>query len=59
MKNSLRNRIINEGIVDTRKYRYCYCVFEAWACIKRIPLEMLGTTAVLTDDNWEIVEKNW
>lgn len=59
MKKSFRNRVVNEGIVDTRRYRYCYCVFATWACIKRIPVEMVGTTAALSDDNWEMVEKNW
>ena len=57
MKKSFRTRIINEGIVDTQRYRYCYREFATWACIKRLPIEMVGTTAELSDDNWEELER--
>ena len=59
MKKSFRNRIINEGMVDTKKYRYCYCAFAEWTCIKRIPIGMVGTTESLCDKNYQILEKNY
>ena len=49
-------RIINEKIVDTRKYRYIYVtdIRESHTWIERIKLEYLGTTRSL--EPWEIVK---
>lgn len=51
MKKEFRSRIENEGIIDTRKYRYIakttWIGLEIW----RIRLDLLDTTAAI--DNWE------
>ena len=58
MKKELRTRIINEGVVDTRNYRYRTIVRSdldyQWLEIVRIRLEHLDTTAAI--DGWETVE---
>ena len=52
----LITRVINEGIVDTQKYRYASRYNNAGGLdIIRIPLDLLETTAALNNDNWEIV----
>ncbi len=58
MKKELRTRIINEGTVDTKNYRYriveCSDLESQWHEIVRIKLEYLDTTAAV--DAWETVE---
>lgn len=58
MKKELRERIIREGIVDTRNYRYiireCYDAHGPRTEIRRLPLSDLDTTAAL--NGWETVE---
>jgi len=49
-------RVIKEGCVDTRKYRYIYEIKDNIASIKRIERCLLGTTAAI--DGWETV-KEW
>lgn len=49
-------KVIREGAVDTRKYRYAYCVEWGYASIRRIERRLLGTTAAI--DGWETV-KEW
>lgn len=44
------NRVISERIVDSTKYRY---IFDG-VMIKRLPIELLDTTAVFT--RWEVVK---
>lgn len=55
MTKNFVERIIREGIVDSRKYRYtCFENFGE-IIIKRIPLIYLDTTAVY--DGWEYVKR--
>lgn len=58
MKKELRERILNERIVDTKNYRYiteeCYNASEQWLEIRRLPLSNLDTTAAI--NGWETVE---
>lgn len=49
MTNAFINRVIEERIVDTDKYRY---IVDADG-IKRLPIEWLGTTKSLT--GWSLV----
>lgn len=50
-------KVINNGIVDTRKYRYvCKRNFVAqW--IERIELKYLDTMAAYRYDAWEVIWK--
>lgn len=58
MRKEFRDRIMREGIVDTRNYRYaskeCCNASEQWLEIRRLPLAQLDTTAAI--DGWETVE---
>lgn len=47
LKKAFLDRVIREGIVDTRNYRYVY----KGNIIKRLPIKYLDTTAAI--DNWE------
>lgn len=49
LKKAFLNRVIREGIVDTRNYRYVY----KGNIIKRLPIKYLDTT--ISIDNWETV----
>ena len=49
MTNNFINRVIEERIVDTDKYRY---IVDSDG-IKRLPIEWLGTTKSLT--GWSLV----
>lgn len=51
-KNFAR-RVVREGIVDTKKYRYVTKEETDGIAIYRIPVEMLDTTVALGD--WELV----
>ncbi|MEO3123143.1 hypothetical protein [Mediterraneibacter gnavus] len=51
MTKQFLKRVVNESIVDTRKYRYTYNTGNG--NIERLPLEKLNTTYALTD--WEVV----
>ena len=53
MKKKLVERVINEKIVDTNRYRYCYCSEDG--VIKRININYLNTTLTLNENNWVIV----
>lgn len=57
MTNSFVNRVLNERIVDTRKYRYVvkerYDYVSQWLEIRRLPIIDLDTTAAI--DGWETV----
>lgn len=53
MKRQFLQRVINESIIDTRKYRYTYNAGNG--NIERLPLEKLNTTYALTD--WEVLGK--
>ena len=51
------NEMLNRGktIKDTRKYRY-HVNHKAFRVeLRRIPIELLDTTATLDAENWEIV----
>lgn len=56
MKKEFIERVIKEGVVDTRKYCYTYKVKGGVASIKRIERFLLGTIAAY--DRWEVV-KEW
>lgn len=51
MTKTFETRVKREGIVDTKKYRYCARDNK----IVRVELDKLGTTAALAD--WEIVKQ--
>lgn len=51
MTNRFLRRVVDESIIDTRKYRYTYNAGNG--NIERLPLEKLNTTYALTD--WEVV----
>jgi len=51
MTNKFLRRVVDESIIDTRKYRYTYNAGNG--NIERLPLEKLNTTYTLTD--WEVV----
>ena len=51
MTNKFLRRVVDESIIDTRKYRYTYNAGNG--NLERLPLEKLNTTYALTD--WEVV----
>lgn len=51
MTNKFLRRVVDESIIDTRKYRYTYNAGNG--NIEQLSLEKLNTTYALTD--WEIV----
>lgn len=51
MTNKFLRRVVDESIIDTRKYRYTYNAGNG--NIEPLPLEKLNTTYALTD--WEVV----
>lgn len=51
MTNKFLRRVVDESIIDTRKYRYTYNAGNG--NIERLPLEELNTTDSITD--WEVV----
>lgn len=55
MKKSFENRVLREGIVDTRGYRYIIRERNNGAAIYRLPLDWLDTTAAI--DGWELVKE--
>ena len=55
MKKEFLNRILYEGVVDTRKYRYIANNPGASIVIRRLPIKDLDTTATI--DGWETVCK--
>lgn len=58
MTKDFINRVIREGIVDTKNYRYIRKdmnnATEQWLEIRRLPLSALDTTAAI--DGWETVQ---
>ena len=48
------DKVIREGIVDTKNYRYAYRVGKTRAVVERLPINQLDTTAAL--EPWEVVE---
>ena len=54
MTKIFEHKIIYYGSVDTRNYRYIYVIRNEAACIKRLPLNLLDTTAAI--DGWETVK---
>ena len=59
MTHEFIKKVIDEGIVDTRNYRYvaktAYTATEAYIQIKRLPIKDLDTTAAI--DGWETVKE--
>lgn len=53
MKESFKQKIIEDGIYDTKRYRWIYDVNTN--TIQRLPIQYLDTTRALSD--WEIVER--
>lgn len=54
MRKSLLDKIIREGTVDTRNYRYKQEWFADRIEIQRLPLSYLDTTMAI--NGWETVE---
>lgn len=52
MKKEFMDKVIKEGIVDTRNYRYMFDT--EIGCIKRIEIRLLDTPYVR--EGWEIVK---
>lgn len=60
VKKSFLDRVVREGLIDTRKYRYVAHVYPAGGImVRRIPLAYLDTTAALDRKNWELVGVLW
>lgn len=55
MKKEFLNRVLHEGVVDTRKYRYIVNDSGADIVVRRLPIEDLDTTAAI--DGWETICK--
>lgn len=53
MNKNFISRVMREGIVDTKIYRYRLVEDPSGYFIQRLPLSALNTTAAL--DGWEIV----
>lgn len=68
MKKEFIQKVLREGAVDTRDYRYVSGVVQdagkQYRAIKRISRDALGTTSALNDKSdhnpfgWETVAKN-
>lgn len=48
MTKEFINKVRNNGIVDTKNYRYIYTTDNTGEYINRIPIKDLDTTAALT-----------
>lgn len=55
MTKAFETRVLKEGIVDTKKYRYRLVETSTFYGIKRIEISKLDTTASYTD--WETVKE--
>lgn len=55
MKKELLSRVLHEGVVDTRKYRYIVGESGADIVVKRLSIEDLDTTATI--DGWKTIFK--
>ena len=53
MKKQFIDKVIREGVVDAKNYRYCLVADIGRTYIKRLPISALNTTEAL--DGWEIV----
>lgn len=53
MKKALVEKVIENKIYDTNRYRYCY--EELRGVITRLPIEYVNTTKSLDADNYKIV----
>lgn len=54
MKKIFENKVIRNGMVDTKKYRYILRTTINGATIERIPIEYLDTTMAI--NGWKIVK---
>ena len=54
MTKTFREKILKNGTVDTKNYRYHVAQYPDHCEIRRIPLDYLNTTTAI--DEWEIVE---
>ena len=54
MTREFKARLMCNGSIDTKKYRYIYRVYADRAEIRRLPIEYLDTTAAI--DGWETIE---
>lgn len=55
MTNDFIRRILNEGIVDTKEYRYALNDCGHKMQIRRLPISSLDTTQAL--DGWEVLKE--
>ena len=54
MNTKFIDKVIREGVVDTKAYRYVYRVDKTRAVVERLPINQLDTTAAL--EPWEVVD---
>ena len=54
MTKMFRGKVLQNGTVDTKAYRYRFVECGDHGEIRRVRIECLGTTAAL--DGWETVE---
>lgn len=54
MTKEFEKRVIREGVVDTKKYRYVYESETEGVYIIRLERKYLGTTVAI--DGWEMVK---
>ena len=54
MTKMFREKVLQNGTVDTKTYRYRFVECGGHGEIRRVRVEYLGTTAAL--DGWETVE---
>ena len=54
MTKMLREKVLHNGTVDTKAYRYRFVECGDHGEIRRIPIDYLDTTAAI--DGWETVE---
>lgn len=57
MTKAFMHKVINNGVVDTRKYRYRLVTTNNRGIIERIALNNLDTTAAI--NAWERVRVVW
>ena len=54
MTRKFIEKVIQQGTVDTRNYRYVYRADSVNAWIERLPIDWLDTTRAI--DGWKIVK---
>lgn len=55
MTRKFIEKVRQQGIVDTRNYRYVYHVYASSAWVDRLPIARLDTTRAI--DGWKTVKR--